>query len=146
MPRFPAFWFNPFPTQSVRLLLVTYPSVCSPYVACRTPCHAIGHQQLPTQPFPRKAGCFPRGGKHSKHVPLLTYLGWLQPVNNNSGLILKYVKTQNELLVKKTLIKKSTLISSHFNQLFIAVTSFSSLPKVFIKNCSLKKYISELLS
>ena len=27
-----------------------------------------------SQPLPRKAEDFPRGGKHSNHVPLLTYL------------------------------------------------------------------------
>ena len=67
----------PFPTQSVRLPLVTYPSLCSTYVTFRTPCHASGHQVLPTQHLPREAEDFPRGGKHSKHVPLLTYLALL---------------------------------------------------------------------
>ena len=33
-----------------------------------------GHQVLPTQPLPRVAEDFPRGGNHSKHVPLRTYL------------------------------------------------------------------------
>ena len=38
-------FFNspPFPTQSVRLPLVTYPSLCSNCVTYRTLCHAIGH-------------------------------------------------------------------------------------------------------
>ena len=70
----------PFPTQSVRLPLVTYPSLCSTCVTYRMPCHAIGHQALPTQPLPREAEDFPRGDNHSKHMPLLTYLAWLQPI------------------------------------------------------------------
>ena len=63
-----------FPTQSVRLLLGTYPRLCSTCVTYRTPCHASSHQVFPIQPLPRKAEDFPRGGKHSKHVLLLTYL------------------------------------------------------------------------
>ena len=70
----------PFPTQSVRLPLVNYPSLCSTCVTYRIPCHAIGHQVLPTQPLPREVEEFPRGGNHPKHVPLLTYLAWLQPM------------------------------------------------------------------
>ena len=69
----------PFPTQLVRLLLVTYPSLCSTCVTYRTPCHAIGHQVLPTQPLPREAEDFPRGDKYFKHVPLLTYLIYFSP-------------------------------------------------------------------
>ena len=64
----------PIPTQSVRLPLVTYLSLSSTCVTYRTPCHSIGHQVLPTQPLPREAEDFPRGGNHSEHVPLLTYL------------------------------------------------------------------------
>ena len=60
--------------QSVRLHLVTYPSLCSTSVTYRTPCHASGHQVLPTQSPPREADDFRRCGKHSKHVPLLTCL------------------------------------------------------------------------
>ena len=62
----------PFPTQSVRLPLVTYPSLCSTCMTYRTPCH--GHQVLPTQPLPREVEDFPRGDKHFKHVPPPTYL------------------------------------------------------------------------
>ena len=68
-------------------------------------------------------------GKHSKHVPLLTYLTRLQPVINNSRLIFKHVKTKNVLPMVKNLIKKhkvvATLIRNHFDQLFIVLTSFS---------------------
>ena len=70
----------PFPTQSVRLHLVTYPSLCSTCVTYRMPCHAIGHLAFPTQPLPMEAEGFPRGDNHSKHMPLLTYLAWLQPI------------------------------------------------------------------
>ena len=56
-----------------------YPSLCSTCVTYRTPCHAIGHQVLPTQPLPREAEDFPRGDKHFKHVPPLTYLIYFSP-------------------------------------------------------------------
>ena len=77
------FYSPPFPTQSVRLLLVTYPSLYRTCATYRTPCHASDHQVLPTQPLPREAKDFPRDGKHSKHVPLLTDLASLQPNINN---------------------------------------------------------------
>ena len=68
-----------FPTQSVRLSLVTYPSLCSTYVTYRTPCHSIGHQVLPTQPLPREAEDFPKGDKYFKHMPPPTYLIYFSP-------------------------------------------------------------------
>ena len=73
------FIHSPFPTQSVRLPLVTYPSLCSTCVTYRTLCHAIGHQVLPTQPLPREVEDFPRGDKHFKHVPPPTYLIYFSP-------------------------------------------------------------------
>ena len=38
-------------TQSVRTPLTPYHSLCSACVTYETPCHVIGHQVLPTQPF-----------------------------------------------------------------------------------------------
>ena len=71
----PVFQFiSLFPTQSVGLPLVTYSSMCSTCVTYRTPCHATGHQLLPTQPIPSEVEDSPRSDKHFKHVPLLTYL------------------------------------------------------------------------
>ena len=70
---------HPFPTQSVRLPLVTYPSLCSTCVTYRTLCHAIGHQVFPTQPLPREVEDFPRGDKYFKHVPPPTYLIYFPP-------------------------------------------------------------------
>ena len=49
LPNHPVFWFTL--TQSVRLPVVTYPSLCSPCVTYGTLCHAIGHQVLPTTAF-----------------------------------------------------------------------------------------------
>ena len=71
-------FFNspPFPTQSVRLPLVTYPSLCGTCMTYRTLCHAIGHQVLSTQPLPREVEDFPRGDKYFKHVPPPTYLSY----------------------------------------------------------------------
>ena len=70
---------SPFPTQSVRLPLVTYPSLCSTCVTYRTLCQVIGHQVLPTQPLPREVEDFPRGDKYFKHVPPPTYLTYFSP-------------------------------------------------------------------
>ena len=68
-----------FPTQSVRLPLVTYPWLCNTCVTYRTLCHAIGHQVLSTQPLPREVEVFPRVDKHFKHVPPPTYLIYFSP-------------------------------------------------------------------
>ena len=69
----------PFLTQSVRLPLVTYPSLCSTCVTYRTLFHAIGHQVLPTQPLPREVEDFPRVDKHFKAHPPPTYLIYFSP-------------------------------------------------------------------
>ena len=55
----------------------------------RDVCHAIGHQELPTQPLPRKAEDFPRGGYYPEDASLATSL------INNFALIFKYVKIMN---------------------------------------------------
>ena len=44
LPKHPVFWFTL--TQSVRVPMVTYPSLCSTCVTYRILCHAIGHQVL----------------------------------------------------------------------------------------------------
>ena len=91
--------------------MVTYPSLCSPCLAYRTLCHAIGHKVLPTlaatlPPLPREAEDFPRGDNRSKHVPLPTCLAYLQPIYYNFRFVFILVKTTKILLVVKTLIKK----------------------------------------
>ena len=50
LPKHPVFSFTLTLTQSVKLPMVTHPSLCSPYVTYGTLCHAIGHQVLPTHP------------------------------------------------------------------------------------------------
>ena len=88
---------------------VTYPSLCSTCVTYRTPCYAIGHQVLPTQPLPREAEDFPRGHKHFKHVPLLTYLIYFSP---------KGVNLVGPIYMPKpphgTLISLSLVLNQHF--------------------------------
>ena len=103
LPKHPVSLFNL--TQSVRPPMVTYPSFCSTCVTYETLCHAIGHRVLPTQPLSREAEDFPRGGNHSKHMPLLTYLAWLQLICYNSKLVFIHVNTGKVLLVVKILIK-----------------------------------------
>ena len=94
----------PFPTQSVRLPLVTYPSMCRTCMTYRAPCFSISHQVLPTQPLSREAEDFSKGDKHSKYVSLLTYLACNQLLIIRK-LIFKHVKTKNALLVVNSLIK-----------------------------------------
>ena len=98
------FYSHPFQPQSVRLCLVTYSSLSSTCMTYRTPCFVSSYQMLPTQPAPTGVEDLPGVGKHSKHVPLLTYLAWLQPIINNSRLIFNHAKTEDALLVVKRLI------------------------------------------
>ena len=92
-------------------------------------CHARGYLNS----LPREAKDFPRGGNHSKHMPLPMFLAWLQPIYYNPKLVFIHVNTAKILLVVNTLIKKhrktATLISSHKSEDW--------------NNCSLKKCISE---
>ena len=74
----PVFKFTPFPERN-HLGHLLY-SLCSTYVTYRTPCYAIDHKVLPTQPLPREAEDFPRGGKYPKDVRLPTCLDYLEPV------------------------------------------------------------------
>ena len=87
-------------TQSVRLPVVTYPSLCSTCVDYRTPCHAIGHQVLPTHPYLfREAEDFPE---------VATILSmYLCPIFNSLRLIFNHVK--KILLVVTSLIKSGSL-------------------------------------
>ena len=62
-------------------------------------------QRSPTL-IPREAEDFPGGDNHSKHVPLPTYLAWLQSIYYNSRLVFMLVKDAKLFLVVKTLIKK----------------------------------------
>ena len=142
--------------------MVTYPSLRCSCVTYRTLCHAIGHQVLPTQSLPREAEDFPRGGNHFKHVPLPTYLAWLQPIYYNSRLVFINVKTVKIFLVVKTLIKniehqphlsvstnkKIRLLPQkmHFRtwvtlKIALSKNTFQNIGE--FKNCSLKKCISE---
>ena len=74
----------PFPTQSVRLPLVTYPSLCSTCMTYRTLCLCFppnvgSNAMLPTQLLPWEVEDFPRGDKYFKHVPPPTYLIYFSP-------------------------------------------------------------------
>ena len=99
----------PVPTQSVRLPLVTYPSLFSTCVTYRTPCYSIGHQVLPTQPFPREAEDFPRDDKYFKHVPPLTYQIYFSP-NDVYMVSLIYMSKSP----RRTLISLSLALNHHF--------------------------------
>ena len=69
----PVFYFSLLSwTQSVNTCFVPYHSQCSACVTYRTPYCAFGHQVCSTQPLPRHAEDFFRGGKYTKNVPLPT--------------------------------------------------------------------------
>ena len=53
--------------------------------------------------LPREAEDFTRGDNHSKYMPLLTCLVWLQPIYFNPKLVFMPVNTAKVLLVAKTL-------------------------------------------
>ena len=97
LPKHPVFWFTSlFPTQSVRLPLFTYPSLCSTCVTYRMTCHCIVHQLLPTQPLTTEAEDFPRGERHFKHVPPLTYLIYLSQKRYIVRFYLRVRATENK--------------------------------------------------
>ena len=68
---------------------------------------AVPFQWSPdASPYPsREAEDFPGANNHSKYMPLLTYLDWLQPIIINLRYIVKHVKTRNILFLMKILIK-----------------------------------------
>ena len=76
------FLFTSFWTQSVRLHLATYQTRCSTCITNESPCHTSCHQVLHKQFLLREAEDFPICDKHPKHVPLLTCLAWLEPVQS----------------------------------------------------------------
>ena len=81
---------------------------------------------------PREAEDFPRGDNHSKHVPLPTYLAWLQPIYYNSRFVFIHINTGKAFICGENFDKKyrasATLISNH----------------QLLNNCSLKKYTERL--
>ena len=117
LPKNPDFWLTSFSQHSqLGYLWLSFSNCAAPVLL--TGCYNIPvvAWYFPPNP-PREAEDFSIGSNHSKHVPLITYLAWLQPIIHNLGLIFKHVKTTNILLVLKSLIKKHkvivTLISSH---------------------------------
>ena len=107
------FYSPPFPSTCVTYrtschaignqVLLTQPS--STCVNYGMPCRTSGHQAPPIQSLPRELGDFPRGGNHSKYVPLHTYLARLQPICYGLGFVFIHAKLKIFLLVVKTLIK-----------------------------------------
>ena len=84
--------------------------------------------------LPREAEDFPRGGNHSKHMSLFTYLAWLQPIYYNSKLIFIRANAAKHKA-------PATLISSH--KLNTKIIAPPPLKNAFQnigthQNCSLK--------
>ena len=81
LPKYPGFWFTPlFSTQSVKPPLATYPWLCNTCVTYGMPCHAIGHQVLPTPAFNIMA--HPSVSYRQVFRPIL----YFQPSSSQSGL------------------------------------------------------------
>ena len=98
------FFLNAFLTQLGYLWLPT-PHYAAPMWLTGHYATPLVTRYFPTQPLPREAEDFPRGGNHSKHMPLLTYLAWLQPIYYNPKFVFLRVNTAKILPVVKTLIK-----------------------------------------
>ena len=87
-----------------------------------------------SHPLPKEAEdfpSFPRGGDHSKYMPLPIYLAWLQPIYYNLRLVFIHINVGKAFSCGENFGKKdraaAKLISNH----------------KLLNNCSLKKYISE---
>ena len=106
----PILCFQSSSLQSDSWLYPTHPS----HVTYWTPCRARGHSHSP-----REVEDFPWGGNHSKHMPPLTYLAWLQPMCYNFRLVFIHINTGKTFACGETLIKKykaaAKLISNHEN-------------------------------
>ena len=66
--------FNTVSEATSSILALTIQQLCY-----WIPCCNSGHQMLPNS-FPRGAEDIPEGGKYRKHMPLLKYLAYLQPI------------------------------------------------------------------
>ena len=64
--------------------------------------------------LPREAEDFCRGGNHSKHMPLLTYLAWLQPIYYNSRFVFMHINITKIFTCGENFNKK-TLFSLRFS-------------------------------
>ena len=64
---------------------------------------------------PREAEYFPRGGNYFKHMPLLTYLAWLQPIYHDCKFVFKHVKPKKKFgeNFNKKHKAAATLINTH---------------------------------
>ena len=69
---------------------------------------------FPTQPLPREAEDFPRGGNHSKHMPLLTYLTRLQPIYYNLFVLFVRARPFRKKIKKPVLITSLILLLESF--------------------------------
>ena len=135
------FFYSPtFPPQSVRLCLVTYSSLSRTYMTYRTPCFASSYQMLPAQPAPMEVEDLPGIGKHSKHVPLLTQLAWLQPIvkqlmialSKNAFQNCSFKKHTSILLPQNCSLKKCISINTFQNYFFKIV-----ITKIFFISASI---------
>ena len=70
--------------------------------------------------LPREVDDFLRGGNHSKHMPPLTYLAWLQPIYYNSMVVFIHIN-----------ITKSFTCDENFNKKYYFSSGSVFLKKIF---------------
>ena len=114
-------------TCDLRDALPRQRSLTHTHVTYAMPCHARGHL------IPREAEDFPRGDNQSKHMPLPTYLDWLQPIHYNSRFAFIHVS-----------IGKAFICGENFNKKYRAAATLINNHKL-PNNCSLKNYTGETL-
>ena len=135
LPEHPVFWFPSCFSQHSQLDCLWLPIFDCAAPVPLTGCHATSlvTKCFSPNPLPREADDFPKGSNDSKHVPLLTYLAWLQPICYNSQI---YIYTDQDW--------KSSDCGEDFNRKHRAATTLISSHESGNKNsCFLKKYISE---
>ena len=108
--------------------------------------------------LPREVEDFPRGGNHSKHMPPLTYLAWLQPPYYNSRFVFIHINITKVFTCGENFYKKYVFRFSFWKSSFFSGSVFKLISEQPWKykaaatlisnhklqnNCSLKKYISE---
>ena len=81
-----------------------------------------GHYAIPESLtlLPREVDDFLRGGNHSKHMPPLTYLAWLQPIYYNSMVVFIHIN-----------ITKSFTCDENFNKKYYFSSGSVFLKKIF---------------
>ena len=78
--------------------------------------------------LPREVDDFLRGGNHSKHMPPLTYLAWLQPIYYNSRFVFIHINITKLFTCGENFDKKIFFFQVQFLKiLFFSRFSFENI-------------------